>query len=150
MWKVFLPPSAFPSLLMFCKLLPVTIPKRKILCRATPCFWVAHCLLGFFGFLHMHAGKFTTTCTLHFIQANIKLGVTGSDGQANALHCTLQVPMCFQIHIRCSMTDPFRIGCDISIVRGSDLVCPVIAMGDFLTMCGPSPLPFFVSQMVVT
>ena len=93
--------------------------------------WAA-CCLGFFGFLR--AGEFPTTSPF---DPNIHLGV--SDVQAD----TFQAPTCFQIHIKCSKTDPFRVGCKIYIVRVSDVVCPVVAMGNFLAMHGPSPGPLF-------
>ena len=93
--------------------------------------WVA-CCLGFFGFLH--AGEFTANSPF---DPNIHLGV--SDVQAD----TLQDPTCFQNHIKCSKTDPFWVGCYIYVRRGSDVVCPVVAMGNFLAVRGPSPGPLF-------
>ena len=59
--------------------------------------WAA-CCLGFFGFVH--AGEFTTNSPF---DPNIHLGV--SDVQAD----TLQDPTCFQIHVKCSKTDSFRL-----------------------------------------
>ena len=93
--------------------------------------WAA-CCLGFFGFLH--AGEFTTNSPF---DPNIHLGV--SDVKAD----TLQDPTCFQIHIKCSKTDPFQVGCYIYVGWGSDVVCPVVAMGNFLAVRGPSPGPLF-------
>ena len=90
--------------------------------------WAACCL----GFLR--AGEFTTNSPF---DPNVHLGV--SDVQAD----TLQDPTCFKIHIKCSKTDPFRVGCNIYIGRGSNVVCPVVAMGNFLAVCGPSPGPLF-------
>ena len=93
--------------------------------------WAA-CCLGFFGLLR--AGEFTTNSPF---DPNVHLGV--SDVQAD----TLQDPTCFQIHIKCSKTDPFRVGCYIYVGRGSDVICPVVAMGNFLAVRGPSPGPLF-------
>ena len=93
--------------------------------------WAA-CCLGFFGFLH--AGEFTSNSPF---DPNVHLGV--SDVQAD----TLQDPTCFQIHIKCSKTDPFRVGCNIYIGRGSNVVCPVVALGNFLAVRGLSPGPLF-------
>ena len=82
------------------------------------------------------AGEFTTNSPF---DPNIHMGV--SDVQAD----TLQDPTCFQIHIKCSKTDPFWVGCYIYVGRGSDVVCPVVAIGNFLAMRGPSPGPLFCS-----
>ena len=57
---------------------------------------------------------------------------------------TLQDPTCFEILIKCSKTDPFRVGCNIFIGwGGSNVVCPVVALDNFLAVCGPSPGPLF-------
>ena len=35
----------------------------------------------------------------------------------------------FKVHIKCSKTDPFCVGCDIYVGRGVGSVCPVTALG---------------------
>ncbi len=68
---------------------------------------------------------------------SIHLGL--SDVQAD----TLVNPTCFRIHIKCSKTNPFRVGCDVYIGRGNDLVCPLVALANFLALRGPSSGPLF-------
>ena len=118
------------------KRLPITIDVLQVIKRSLDLssqdhilLWAAYCL-GFFGFLC--AGEFTTNSPF---DPNIHLGV--SDVQAHFL----QDPTCFQIHIKCSKTNPFRVGCYIYVGQGSDVVCLVVAMGNFLAMRGPSPGP---------
>ena len=98
------------------KRLPITIDVLVVIKRSLDLssqdhimLWAA-CCLGFFGFLR--AGEFTTNSPF---DPNVHLGV--SDVQAD----TLQDPTCFQIHIKCSKTDPFRVGCNIYIGRGSNV-----------------------------
>ena len=86
------------------KRLPITIDVLVVIKRSLDLssqdhimLWAA-CCLGFFGFLC--AGEFTTNSPF---DPNVHLGV--SDVQAD----TLQDPTCFQIHIKCSKTDPFRV-----------------------------------------
>ena len=89
--------------------------------------WAA-CCLGFFGFLR--AGEFTTNSPF---DPSIHLSV--GDVQADSL----VDPTCFRVHIKCSKTDP----CDIYVGRGIGLICPVVALGNVLARCGPSPGPLF-------
>ena len=120
------------------KRLPITIDVLQVIKRSLDLssqdhimLWAA-CCLSCFGFLR--AGEFTTNSPF---DPNIHLGV--SDVQAD----TLQDPTCFQIFIKCSKTDPFPVGCYIYVSRGSDVVCPVVAMGNFLAVRGPSSGPLF-------
>ena len=120
------------------KRLPITIDILQVIQRSLDLtsrdhimLWAA-CCLGFFGFLR--AGEFTTNSPF---DPNIHLGL--SDVQAD----TLVDPTCFRIHIKCSKTDPFRVGCDVYIGRGNDLVCPVVALANFLAVRGPSSGPLF-------
>ena len=66
--------------------------------------------------------------------------MTVSDLQADSL----VNPSCFKVHIKCSKTDPFRVGCDIYLGRGSGSVCPIIALGSYLSLRGSAPGPLFV------
>ena len=93
--------------------------------------WAA-CCPGFFGFLR--AGEFTTNS---LFDPSIHLAV--SDIQADAL----VDPTCFRVHIKSSKTDPFRVGCVIYVGRGNSSICPVAALGNFLTLRGPPPGPLF-------
>ena len=63
--------------------------------------WAA-CCLGFFSFLR--AGEFTVNPA---VQPSIHMTV--DDLQADSL----VNPTCFKVHIKCSKTDPFRMGRDI-------------------------------------
>ena len=89
-----------------------------------PCFFVGV----------LRTGEFTTYSPFN---PNFHQGV--SDVQAD----TLQDPNCFQIHIKHSKTDPFRVGCYIYVGRGSYVVCLVVAMSNFLAVRGLSPGPLF-------
>ena len=118
------------------KRLPNTIDVLQVIKRSLDCssqdhimLWTA-CCLGFFGFLP--AGEFTTNSPF---DPNIHLAV--SDVQAD----TLQDPTCFQIHIKCSKTDPFWVGCYINVSRGSDVVCPVVhcSYGQLFSRARPFP-----------
>ena len=91
--------------------------------------------LGFFGLLC--AGEFTTKSLLY---PDIHLRVC--DVQADAK----QDPTCFPICIKCSKTDPFRIGCNIYIGQGSNVVCLLVAMVNSLAVRGPFPICIKCSQ----
>ena len=120
------------------KRLPIIIDLLKVIQRSLDLnprnhvmFWAA-CCIGFFGF--PRAGEFTTNPPF---DTSIHLAV--SDVQADAL----VDPSCFKIHIKCSKTVPFRMGCDIYVGRGNSVICPVVAIGNFLALCGPSPGKLF-------
>ena len=94
--------------------------------------WAA-CCLGFFGFLR--AGEFTVNSAF---QPSIHMTV--ADLQADSL----VNPTCFlKVHIKCSKTDPFRMGCDIYVGRGEGSVCPIRALGNFSALRGSSEGPLF-------
>ena len=114
------------------KRLPITIDLLKVIQRSLDLnsrdhvmFWAA-CYIGLFGFLC--AGEFTTNPPF---DSSIHLAV--SDVQADAL----VDPSCFKIHIKCSKTDPFCMCCDIYVGRGNSVICPVVAIGNFLALRGP-------------
>ena len=88
--------------------------------------WAA-CCLGFFGFLR--AGEFTVNSAF---QPSIHMTV--ADLQADSL----VNPTCFEVHIKCPKTDPFRMGCDIYVGCGEGSVCPIRALGNFLALRGSS------------
>ena len=52
-------------------------------------------------------------------------------------------PTCFRVHIKCSKTDPFCMGCDIYVGCGEGSVCPICALGNFLALRGSSESPLF-------
>ena len=93
--------------------------------------WAA-CCLGFFGFLR--AGEFTVNSTFH-----PSTHMTVSDLQADSL----VNPTCFKVHLKYSKTDPFRTGCDIYVGRGVGSVCPIMALGNYLSLRGSAPGPLF-------
>ena len=93
--------------------------------------WAA-CCLGFFGFLR--AGEFTVNSAF---QPSIHMTI--DDLQADSL----VNPTCFKVHIKCSKTDPLRMGCDIYVGRGEGSVCHIRALGDFLALRGASEGPLF-------
>lgn len=118
--------------------LPITVDLLQIIQRSLDLRVYDHvmlwavCCLGFFGFLR--AGEFTTNSPF---DPSIHLAV--SDIQADAL----VDPTCFQVHIKSSKTDPFRVGCVIYVGRGNSSICPVAALGNFLGLRGPPPGPLF-------
>ena len=63
----------------------------------------------------------------------------GVDLQADSL----VNPPCFKVHIKCSKTDPFHMGCDIYVGRGEGSVCPIRALVNFLALRGSSEGPLF-------
>ena len=79
--------------------------------------WAAYCL-GFFDFLRV--GEFTVNSAF---QPSIH--ITVADLQADSL----VNPTCFKVHIKCSKTDPFRLGCDIYVEHGEGSVCPIQLLG---------------------
>ena len=114
------------------KRLPITVDLLKAIQRSLDLnswdhvmLWAA-CCLGFFGFLR--AGEFTTNSTF-----DPSIHLTVGDVQADSL----VDPTCFRVHIKCSKTDPFRVGCDIYVGRGIGLICPVVALGNFFGTAWP-------------
>ena len=53
-------------------------------------------------------------------------------------------PSCFKVHIKCSKTDPFHVGRDIYVGRGVSSVCPITALGSYLSLRGSAPGPLFM------
>ena len=92
----------------------------------------AVCCLAFFGFLR--AGEFTVNSVF-----DPNTHMTVDDLQADSLvH-----PSCLKVHIKCSKTDPFHVGCDIYVGRGVASVYPITALGSYLSLCGSAPRPLF-------
>ena len=119
--------------------LPITVDHLKAIQRSLDLstkdhvmLWAA-CCLGFFVFLR--AGEFTVNS---MFDPNIHLIVT--DLQADSL----VNPSCFKIHLKCSKTDPFCVGCDIYVGRGVGSVCPITALGNYLSLRGLAPGPLFL------
>ena len=119
--------------------LPITIDHLRVIQRSLDLstadhvmLWAA-CCLGFFGFLR--AGEFTVNSAFH-----PSTHMTVSDLQADSLVS----PTCFKVRIKCSKTDPFRAGCDIYLGRGVDSVCPIVALGNYLSRRGSTPGPLFL------
>ena len=93
----------------------------------------AVCCLGFFGFLQ--AGEFTFNSAF-----DPNTHMTVDDLQADSLvH-----PSCLKVHIKCSKTDPFHMGCDIYVGHGVASVCPITALGSYLSLRGSAPRPLFM------
>ena len=65
--------------------------------------WAA-CCLGFFGF--PRAGELTVNSSFD-LTVHLSIGDIQADSLVN--------PTCFKVHIKCSKTDPFHKGCDISV-----------------------------------
>ena len=87
------------------KRLPVTSDLLKVIQQSLDLksqdhimLW-AVCCLDFFGFLR--AGEFTTNSSF-----DPSIHLTLSDVQADSL----VDPTCYRVHIKCSKTDPFRVG----------------------------------------
>ena len=94
--------------------------------------WAA-CCLGFFGFLQ--AGEFIVNSVF-----DPNTHMTVDDLQADSL----VNPSCFKVHIKCSKTDPFCVGCDIYVGCGVGSVCPVTALGSYLLLRGSAPGPLLM------
>ena len=105
------------------------------LCTSDHLMLWAVCCLAFFGFLR--AGEFTVNSVF---DPTTYLYMTVDDLQADSL----VNPSCFKVHIKCSKTDPFRMGCDIYVGRGMGSVCPVTAsFGQLLVVawfCSRTPV----------
>jgi len=119
--------------------LPITVDHLKVIQRSLDLstrdhvmLWAA-CCLGFFGFLR--AGEFTVNSVF-----DPNTHMTVSDLQADSL----VNPSCFKVRIKCSKTDPFRMGCDIYLGRGLGSVCPITALGNYLSLRGSAPGPLFI------
>ena len=90
--------------------------------------------------------RFASGSSVFYVQASSPLNspfdpsvhLTVSDLQADALDLA-----CFRVHIKCSKTDPFRMGCYIYIGQGNSIICLVRALGNFLALRGSSPGPLF-------
>ena len=79
------------------------------------------------------------------LDPSVHLGV--SDVQADSL----EDPTYLKIHIKCAKTDPFLIGCNIYICQGSNIICPVVAMGHLCGCAWPFPRASvsFVLKLVI-
>ena len=134
MYRDPLPLSAFLSLLTSYKLSSAhwISPPGTISCSGLHAAFVLWFFFSFVFLFFLRAGEFTTNSPF---DPSIHLGL--SDVQAD----TLVDPTCFRIHIKCSKTDPFRVGCDVYIGRGNDLVC--------LRCVALRRGPCFATQMVV-
>ena len=99
----------------------------------------AACCLAFFAFLC--AGEFMVNSAF---QPSIHMTV--DDLQADSL----VNPTCFKVHIKCSKSHAFCMGCDINVGRAEGLVCPIRALGDFLALRGSSegPSPSYTATVV--
>ena len=120
------------------KRLPITIDLLKVIQRSLDLnsqdhiiLWEA-CCLCLFGFLC--AGEFTTHSPF-----DPSIHLTVSDVQENAF----VEPTCFRVHIKCSKTDPFCMGCNVYVGRGNSLIYPVVALANFLALTAASPGPLF-------
>jgi len=114
--------------------LPITVDHLMVIQRSLDLstrdhvmLWAA-CCLGFFGFLL--AGEFTVNS---IIDPNTHMTV--SDLHADSL----VNPSCFKVCIRCSKTDPFRMGCDVYLGCGLGAVCHITALGSYLSLHGSAP-----------
>ena len=119
--------------------LPITVDHLKVIqssldlsTRDHVMLWAA-CCLAFFGFLR--AGEFTVTSAF-----DPNTHMTVSDLQADYL----VNPSCFKVRIKCSKTDPFRVGCDIYLGSGSGSLCPITALSSYLSLHGSAPGPLFM------
>ena len=111
--------------------LPITIDLLKVIQHPLDLnsqdhvmLWAA-CCLGFFGFLC--AGEFTTNSSFN---PSIHLAVSNMQTDA------LVDPTCFRVHIKCSKMDPFYVGCNIYVGQGNNVICLLVALGNFLALQG--------------
>ena len=91
-------------------------------------------MLPRFFFCFPRAGEFSANSPF-----DPSIHLTVSYVQADAL----VDPTCFRVYIKCSKTYPFHVGYDIYVGQGNSLVGPVVALGNFLALRGPSPWPLF-------
>ena len=118
--------------------LPITIDHLREIQRSLDLstrdhnmLWAA-CCLGFFGFLR--AGEFTVN-----VPFQPSIHMTVSDLQADAL----VNPTCFKVYVKCSKTEPFRLGCDIYLGGIEGSICPIRALGSYLASRGSAEGPLF-------
>ena len=78
----------------------------------------AGCCVGFFGFLC--AGEFTVNSTF---DPEIHLSIR------DVLIDCLWNASCPEIHIKCSQTYLFHLGCDIYLRKGNSDICSLVATG---------------------
>ena len=93
----------------------------------------ATCCLGFFGFLR--AGEFTVNSVFD-PNTHMTVDELEVDSLVNS--------SCFKVHIKCSKTDPFHVGCDIYVGCGLGSVCLITALGSYLSLGGSAPGPLFM------
>ena len=95
--------------------------------------WAA-CCLGFFAFLRI--GEMTTPSDGGYDpSAHLSMKDVSVDDSRR--------PTLLQIRIKQSKTDPFRMGVNLYVGRTFSLLCPVMALLDYLVVRGSSPGPLF-------
>ena len=94
--------------------------------------WAA-CCLGFFGFLR--AGEFTCP-RANFADPPLSPSDIMVDSRDN--------PQILTVHLRCTKTDPFGVGCCIYLGRTNTTPCPVAAILNYLSIRTSSPGPLFL------
>ena len=99
-------------------------------------FWAA-CTLAYFGFLR--SSEFTTP-SLSAFSASLHLTV-----QDIALDSRVD-PSCLRVTIKASKTDPFRKGCFVYIGKGSNPLCAITALNNYLRLRGDGPGPLFIMR----
>ena len=93
--------------------------------------WAA-CCLGFFGFLR--AGEFT-----------VRSVSTGNDEAPLLLSdISIHCPTVVAVNVRCSKTDPFRVGVTLYLGATQDVVCPVKSLTSYLAIRSRVEGPLFI------
>ena len=98
--------------------------------------WAA-CCVGFFGFLR--TGEFITPDGCPY-DASLHLSISDISFHRGGEH------QFFQLRIKVSKTDQFRVGCTVVLGATHSHICPVSALAEFLHRRGSAPGPLFCNE----
>lgn len=96
--------------------------------------WAA-CCLGYFGFLRIC--EFTVNSEFD-PEIHMAISDVDIDSKVNRDF--------FKVHVKCSETEPFRKECHIYVGRTDNLICPFVAISNYLELRGPASGPLFLHR----